>query len=171
MMRKIIIEDYNNEWIHWFQQIKDRLNKTLSASILAIEHVGSTSIPGLAAKPIIDIDIIIEQENFSIVKQKLSLLDYKHVGDLGIPGREAFKITNEKVKQALPTHHLYVCDKNNDELIRQIAFRDFLRNHPEYKIKYAEIKKEAAVKYPYDIDAYIEYKGKVIKEILDLALK
>ncbi|MBN2534584.1 MAG: GrpB family protein [Spirochaetales bacterium] len=161
MFKKVVIVEYNKEWMNWFNIIKDRLLKVLAGYIFSIEHVGSTSVPGLAAKPVIDIDVVIENKDFSIVKNRLSFLHYRHEGNLGIPGREAFKITDEKIKQALPIHQLYVCDRNCNELKRHIAFRDFLKNHPGYKIKYAEIKKEAAKRYPYDIDAYIEYKGEM----------
>ena len=126
-----------------------------------IEHVGSTSVEGLSAKPIIDIDIVIDQ-NFEEVRQALESIGYIYEGDLGISGREAFKYQN---KPHLMAHHLYVCNRDNEELRWHIKFRDYLRQHKEDRDKYSAIKKEMAFKYPEDIDFYIEGKQPVILEI------
>lgn len=161
--KSVIVVPYDSRWNDEFQKIKSYLEKALEDSILAIEHVGSTSVEGLYAKPIIDIDVIIESYNkFEDVKSRLENLDYYHEGDLGIKDREAFGY-NEKNK--FMTHHLYVCPRDSEELKRHITFRDYLRTHEEDREKYSEIKLQAAKMYPTDIDSYIETKSACVNEI------
>lgn len=159
--KHVVVEDYNPEWKNEFQRIKDELLTVLFGKINAIEHVGSTSVEGLAAKPIIDIDVVIHN-NFEEVKKALESIGYIHRGDLGISGREAFDYEN---RQHLMVHHLYVCNNDNEELHRHITFRDYLRQHKEDRDRYSSIKKEMALKYPEDIDSYIEGKQPVILDI------
>jgi len=161
-VRTITIAPYDESWSHEFEKIKREIASALPDIFISIEHVGSTAIPGLFAKPIIDIDIVIDIQNFDKVKMKLANVGYFHIGDLGIQGREAFKYKN---KCHLMEHHLCVCDKNADELKRHIALRDFLHNNKEYRDKYSYIKQEMAAKYPHDIDSYILGKQPVILEI------
>ncbi|MDF2859514.1 MAG: hypothetical protein K0Q87_5365, partial [Neobacillus sp.] len=115
--KHVIVEDYNPEWKNEFERIANELMAVLVGKIISIEHVGSTSVQELASKPIIDIDIVIEK-NFEEVKLALELIGYLYEGDLGIPGREAFRYEN---KPHLMKHHLYVCNKENEELHRHIT--------------------------------------------------
>lgn len=165
--KRVFVVAYDYGWKEEFKKIKLYLEKELENSIIAIEHVGSTSVEGLSAKPIIDIDIVIKNyDNFQDVKSRLESLGYYHEGDLGIKDREAFGYAE---KHEFMTHHLYVCPQNSQELKRHIAFRDYLRTHKEDRDKYSEIKLYAANKYPSDIDSYIETKspciGKIYKKI------
>jgi GrpB-like predicted nucleotidyltransferase (UPF0157 family) len=161
--KNVIVVPYDFNWNHEFQTIKLQLEKILQNSVIAIEHVGSTSVEGLSAKPILDIDVVIEnQDRFEDVKSELESLGYYHEGDLGVKDREAFGYTD---KQEFMTHHLYVCTQNSEELRRHIAFREYLKSHPEDREKYSEIKAQAAKMYPTDIDRYIETKGPYIAEI------
>ena len=100
--------------------------------------------------------------NFEEVKKALESIGYIYEGDLGIRGREAFVYEN---KPQLMIHHLYVCNKDNEELYRHITFRNYLREHEEEKYRYGSIKKEMALKYPEDIESYIEGKQPVILDI------
>ncbi|MBU3128612.1 GrpB family protein [Clostridium tagluense] len=147
--KRVIVVPYDSRWNNEFQKIKLYLEKALENSIVAIEHVGSTSIEGLSAKPIIDID----------VKSRLKNSGYYHEGDLGIKNREAFGYSE---KHEFMTHHLYVCPRDSEELKRHIAFRNYLRTHKEDREKYSVIKLQAAIKYPTDIDSYIETKSPCI---------
>ena len=160
--KHVVVEDYNPNWKYEFEKIEAELRIVLK-DVISIEHVGSTSVEGLDAKPIIDIDIVIE-DNFKEVKNQLETIGYIHEGDLGISGREAFKYRN---KDCLMTHHLYVCNKNNEELHRHITFRDYLRNNKKERERYSLIKKEIAAKYPEDIDSYISGKQNAILEIYE----
>ena len=178
-MRTIVVVPYNPNWKNEFERIKSELMSVLAGGVISIEHVGSTSVPGLHAKPIIDIDIVIDCENFKNVKTQLAKIGYFHEGNLGVDGREAFKYKERLVdgaddhlrqyqdKSHLMEHHLYVCDKNADELKRHLTLRDFLRNNDEYCRKYSEIKIEMAKKHPHDIDSYILGKEPVVLEIYE----
>ena len=159
--KHVIVEDYNPNWISEFQKIKSELLKILNHKIIDIHHIGSTSVPQLFSKPIIDIDIEINN-NFNEVKSLLESIGYIHEGNLGIDGREAFKYTN---KAHLMKHHLYVLNKDSKELKRHLTFRDYLKNHIDDVKKYGALKKELAEKYPYDIDAYIKGKSHFIENI------
>lgn len=163
-MRNIIVVSYDPGWEEEFKKIKNELVTILGDSVYAIEHVGSTSVPGLCAKPIIDIDIVIEKEMFESVKEKLKSIGYYHIGNLGIDGREAFKYED---KLHLMEHHLYVCYKDSEELKRHLLLRDFLRINEEYRDKYNSIKIDMAKKHPHDIDSYIDGKEPVILEIYE----
>ena len=143
--------------------IKEEIEATLGNWILGIEHVGSTSVEGMSAKPCIDIDVVIQDYSvFDAIVSRLETIGYLHEGDLGIKDREAFKYTD---KPHLMTHHLYVCTESSDELRRHIVFRDFLRNNPDAAKRYSAVKEMAAKLYPNDIDKYIEYKSPCIQEL------
>lgn len=161
--KRVIVESYNSEWKRDFEDIRSELMAVLEGKVISIEHVGSTSVEGLSAKPIIDIDVVIEDEDaFPAVKAAMESIGYTHEGDLGIKGREAFKY---KGKEHLRKHHLYVCTKDADELKRHISFRDYLRTHPEAVREYSSVKEEGAKLYPDDIDSYIEHKAPFIEDI------
>lgn len=163
---RVIVVPYNEEWKIGFEKIKAEIELALGELILSIEHVGSTAVEGLCAKPCIDIDVVIKDYSFFDAAVKgLEGIGYIYEGDLGIKDREAFKYSD---KPHLPKHHLYVCPKDSNELHRHITFRDFLRNNPEALKKYSEVKKKGAELYPYDIDKYIEYKSPCIEELYKL---
>ncbi len=142
--------------------IKDEITSVLGQLAMGIEHVGSTSVEGLSAKPIIDIDVVIK--DYTVLEEVVSALGvigYQHEGNLGITGREAFRYDG---KEHLRKHHLYVCPEDSPELKRHIAFRDYLRSHSDAVREYSRIKEEGARLYPYDIDRYIEHKAPFIEK-------
>ncbi len=144
----MILVPHNSEWKMAFRKLEHVYKDVLGELLLSVEHVGSTAIEGIRAKPILDIDLVIENySTFSEVNQRLESLGYQHNGDQGIPQREAFKRTDEKVPYwssgcSWMDHHLYVCPTNSRELRRHIVFRDFLNHHGESRIQYEAIKKE-----------------------------
>jgi GrpB-like predicted nucleotidyltransferase (UPF0157 family) len=159
----VIVVPYDEAWKSAFEQIQKEIRGALGDLIIGIEHVGSTSVEGLSAKPCIDIDVIIEDyTTFDAVVRKLETIGYIHEGNLGIKDREAFKYSN---KPHLQKHHLYVCPQNSEELHRHIAFRDFLRSNPEAVKKYGSIKEASAKLFPEDIDKYIQFKSPCIEEL------
>jgi len=160
---KVIIVPYEERWKAEFEKIKAYIEKPLEGMIVGIEHVGSTSVEGLSAKPVIDLDVIIEdRDQFDAVKDCLESLGYSHEGDQGIPGREAFRY---KAIPGLMAHHLYVCRKDSEELRRHMVFRDHLRASEEDRERYCAVKLEAAEKFSADREKYTEYKTAVIQEI------
>ena len=163
MKKHVVVQSYDKTWVDDFVKIRDELNNVLKDLALRIEHVGSTSVEGLSAKPIIDIDIVIrDREALPEVISVLQKIGYSHVGDQGIPGREAFKYEG---KEHLRKHHLYVCALDANELKRHIAFRDYLRSNPDAVAEYSRIKEEGAKLYPWDIDKYIEHKSPFIEGV------
>ena len=160
--KRVVVEKWNPQWKYEYEKIVASLGKDIIYNSIKIEHVGSTSVEGLSAKPIIDLDIVIENDNFEIIKRLLNDKGYKHEGDLGIEGREAFSYSG---KEELMTHHLYVCPKDSKELFKHITFRDFLKNNPALASEYSKVKEQAAVLYPDDIDKYMEFKSEIIEKI------
>lgn len=179
--KPITIEDYNPAWPHWFTDLKNILWPAVQDYALAIEHVGSTSIKNLAAKPIIDIDIIVADQNSSnnCIKA-LASLGYQHRGDLGIVGREAFvnpgttkspqprpqAQTKIQIQAQSHPHHLYVCLNGCDSLANHLTLRNQLRLHSQDAATYAQLKKSLAAQNPSDMEAYIEGKTEFILAIL-----
>lgn len=163
--KHVVVLPYDENWAHAFRDIEAELKAALGSLAKRIEHVGSTSVPGLWAKPIIDIDTVIENRSLlDRVIRALETAGYRHEGDLGIPGREAFAYEG---KTHLMKHHLYVCAEDSRELKRHLAFRDYLRAHPEAVNEYGRVKREAAALYPYDIDGYIAHKSPFIAKIYE----
>ena len=159
----VIVLPYDEAWKSDFEKIKNELENAIGDCIIGIEHVGSTSVEGLSAKPCIDIDVIIKDYSiFETVVNRLNAIGYIHEGNLGIPNREAFKYSE---KPHLQKHHLYVCPQDSEELRRHITFRDFLRSNADAVKKYSEVKETAAKLFPYDIDKYINYKSPCIEEL------
>ena len=161
--KRVIVLPYDETWATAFEDIKAEIEKALGDWIIGVEHVGSTSVAGMSAKPCIDLDVVIRDYSvFDAVRDKLATIGYIHEGDLGIKGREAFKYSD---KPHLMTHHLYVCPRDSEELHRHIVFRDFLRKNPEVVKKYSRVKETAAKLFPDSIDQYIEYKSPCIEEL------
>lgn len=157
-MPKVIVTAYDPEWAAGFERLKALIWPAVSDFALSVEHVGSTSVVGLAAKPIIDLDVVIPSaEHLPLAVRRLATLGYTHLGDLGIEGRDAFE-----APQGLPRHHLYVCSQDSLGLRNHLALRDYLRSHPEAVRAYAELKLELARQYPDDIDRYVEGKTGMI---------
>ena len=115
----IEVVDYDSKWVNDFNQIKGEIEEALKDLVLAVEHVGSTSVPLLAAKPIIDLDVVIDQNDLKEVIFLLENHGYIYEGDLGLKDREAFRYEG---KEHLRTHHLYVCPQDSKELKRHLAF-------------------------------------------------
>ena len=161
--RKVVVLPYDRAWKSAFEDIKAEIENALGDLIIGIEHVGSTSVEGMSAKPCIDLDVVIEDYSvFDAVVAKLATIGYIHEGDLGLKDREAFKYS---YKPHLMSHHLYVCPKDSEELRRHITFRDYLRSNPEAVKKYSAVKGKAAELFPNDIDGYIKYKSPCIEEL------
>ena len=170
-MAVTLVEKYNPEWPKWFEEIKAFLGEKVSKVCIQIEHVGSTSIPGMTAKPIIDLILVIEAQDFEEIKELLAERSYYHNGDQGIKDREVFKLEDTAVKNSMPRHHLYVCPKHSAELKKEIAFRDFLRQSKEYAERLSELKWSLAEAFNDDREAYMEGKAALCREITERALE
>ncbi|HFK1766187.1 hypothetical protein AT258_05955 [Bacillus wiedmannii] len=152
MKQRITIEEYNIKWVSEFNKLQIIINNAMEELALSVEHVGSTAVKGLVSKPILDIDIVIEgYEIISEVVTKLEAIGYYHQAEWSFKGREAFGRKDAFVpwdgeSTVWMEHHLYVCDKNSEELRRHIVFRDYLREHEGVAIEYGSLKKVLARK-------------------------
>lgn len=163
---KVMVVPYDNGWESAFEKIKREIESAIGELAVGIEHVGSTAVAGMSAKPCIDLDVIIwDYTVFAAVVERLAAIGYIHEGDLGIAGREAFRYSD---KPHLQNHHLYVCPQDSEELHRHITFRDYLRSHPAAVKKYSLVKEEAARQFPDDIEGYIAYKSPCIEKLYGL---
>lgn len=178
MPRPVIVVDYDPAWPDQFEELRRVLTAALGDVAMRIEHVGSTSVPGLAAKPILDIDVVIEsREMLTEAINRLNSLGYRHEGDLGVRGREAFDSGEHEFHEVpldgsgrmWPRHHLYVCARDSRELARQLAFRDWLRGHEEDRVRYADLKRGLAEIFRDDRDAYCDAKRGLVESVLTKA--
>ncbi|MBN3945596.1 MAG: GrpB family protein [Nostoc sp. NMS7] len=167
MTEQIIIFDYDTHWPILFEELRVSVAEVLGDLALAIEHVGSTSVPGLPAKPIIDMDVVVKTSaHIPKVSERLATLGYVYEGDKGIRGREAYVWPPNK-----PRHHLYVCPRDSEALQLHLLFRDYLLKHPNEAQRYGCLKRELALKFTNDIEAYTNAKTTYIQMIVERALK
>ncbi len=166
MSSLIVIADYDPNWPIQFKQLKAPIAEAMGDLAVAIEHVGSTSVPGLAAKPIIDLDVAVPDElDVPEGIRRLAAIGYVHRGDLGIKGREAFDTPPTTIR-----HHPYLVAVNGREFKRHITFRDRLRADAELRQKYEALKRRLAVEYKDNVDGYSEAKSVIIRPVLEEAL-
>lgn len=150
-LRTVTVVDYDPTWPEVFERLRATIAPVVGDLAVAIEHVGSTAVPGLAAKPVIDLDVVVRApSDVPMVVARLATLGYDHLGDLGVAGREAFRPPDGS-----PPHHLYVCRSGGPALENHLALRDRLRRQPELAAAYGALKKRLAQRFPHDIDGYV----------------
>jgi GrpB-like predicted nucleotidyltransferase (UPF0157 family) len=160
--RRVVVVDYDAEWPRLFEKRRTAIWPAVADVALRIEHVGSTSVPGLAAKPIVDMTIVVaRRDDVAVAIARLATLGYHHKGNLGIEDREAFDEPPD-----LPRHNLYVCPEGTLGVVNQVAVRDYLRAHPDAARRYGELKKRLAEQFPNDIDGYVFGKTDFILDVL-----
>jgi GrpB-like predicted nucleotidyltransferase (UPF0157 family) len=155
-----LLQPYNPLWPQQFADLQNVLAAALAGRSVAFEHVGSTAVPGLAAKAIIDIDLVYDAaDGFAAITAALAGLGYFHNGNQGIEGREVFKRKNSghPVLDAIP-HHLYVCLHTCAELRRHLLFRNYLRQHALARNFYQQLKYAIAEEVGQDRKRYAAIK-------------
>ena len=161
------IADHDRNWHLLFEALCDRIAGVLGPVAQRIEHVGSTAIPNLPAKPIIDIDVVVANDEAVLSAiERLAQIGYHQEGDLGVSGREAFT-----APAGTTPHHLYVCAAAGQELSRHLALRDFLRTHPATAQAYGDFKRDLAQRFQSDRNAYTRAKAGFIERILAQAAR
>lgn len=156
----LIVAAYDPQWANQFAQTRVQLLDALRDLNVQIEHIGSTSVVGLAAKPIIDIAICVESAEDAIrAITPLARLGYICYGEAEIPGRVYFD------RRAYEPCHLHLYVRGNPELERHLIFRDYLRAHPDTAQQYAELKYALAEKFRNDRPAYTEAKTEFIRGV------
>ena len=162
---KVVVRDYDPRWARDFEMLCARIWPVVEDFALAIEHVGSTSVAGLAAKPIIDLDVIVgSDEGVLLAIERLTAIDYAYRGNLGLEGREAFRAAVNE-----PAHNLYVCRSDSAALRDHLVFRDYLRAHPDTADAYARLKRDLAGRFHDNVDLYAQSKTNFITDVLETA--
>jgi GrpB-like predicted nucleotidyltransferase (UPF0157 family) len=172
----MILAPYNPEWPAEFAALRCVYMKSLGNLVLRVEHVGSTAVPNLRAKPILDIDIVMPSYDvFPDIVAHLRRLGYMHNGDQGIGGREAFKPLDNRAPYALSprkwmSHHLYVCPANSLELRRHLIFRDALRGHGDLRREYEKRKLDIVERSGDDAKVYARIKEIECRDFIESVL-
>ena len=162
LVRKIIVIPHDENWQELFSLEKERLTELLGDHVLSIHHIGSTAIPNIKAKPIIDILVEVKNiEKMDEFNDPMIQEGYQPRGEHGIPRRRYFV----KSKGVIHTHHLHMFQTGNPEIERHLSFRDYLIAHPEEAQTYSNLKVELARKYPEDSPRYTTGKDEFIKKI------
>ena len=158
---KVKLAEFDKNWVVEFENEKNAIQRAITSYKIGIEHVGSTSIEFLCAKPIIDILIGIEHFNdgFECIHD-LEAIGYESKGENGVQGRHFFAKGNPR------THHIHMVEINSDFWKEHLLFRDYLRNDSEVRIRYSELKKELALQYENDREKYTSSKSEFIQGII-----
>lgn len=158
----ITVIPYNSDWPTMFEKEAEKLREIFGDLILEIRHIGSTSIPNMWAKPIIDITLVVTDiRKVDSYNDAMRSAGYEVKGEYGILFRRYF----QKEINGVRTHNIHVYEIGHPEIDRHIAFRDYLRKHIEEAKIYASLKRELAVKFPHDMDAYINGKEDFVHQI------
>ena len=168
MTREVKVVPYNNDWPRLYQLEVVRLRKVLGNEVVSAFHIGSTSIPGMYAKPIID--ILLEVKSISKIddyNDAMAELGYIPRGEFGIPGRRYF---SKKDSSDIRTHHVHAFQSGDIGLERHIAFRDYMIAHPQDAREYAQLKLNLARVFRWDIDGYCKGKESFVDDIEEKAL-
>ena len=156
------IVDYNPAWPALFMEEAEKIRQVLGRELVAIYHMGSTSVPGIKAKPIIDILVEVQDiQKIDRLNEELATLGYEAKGEYGIPGRRFF-IKNQG---EFRTHHLHAFQSGHPEIERVLTFRDYLCAHPVEARAYGQLKEALAQQYPRDRESYTEGKTDFIREL------
>jgi GrpB-like predicted nucleotidyltransferase (UPF0157 family) len=164
---KVIVTDYNPMWPNMFENEASRIREVFGEELIYVHHIGSTSVPGLKAKPIIDIMPVVRDikvvDNYN---DKMIALGYEPMGEFGIPGRRYFRKGGDN-----RTHQIHVFQFGSNDVERHLAFRDFLREHTDDANRYAQLKELLAKRFPNDIVAYSDGKDDFVKELEEKAIE
>ena len=156
------VVDWSTEWAVQYDEVAGVLRAALAGVASAqVEHVGSTSVRGLAAKPILDVDVIVDAADVPAAIAALQSVGYIHRGDLGVAGREAFHAPGP------PRRNVYVCTDGTANVRNHLAVRTVLRSRDDLRDAYAAVKRALADDPEMDIDTYIAGKSAVLQEVLE----
>lgn len=159
-MRKVEVVEYDPTWTGKFEEESGKIRRLFDSELVAIHHIGSTSVPGLDAKPIIDMMPVVRQiERVDGLIGHMEALGYRSFGEHGIPGRRFFA-KGEDVR----TVHVHIFEAEDEGVVRHLAFRDYLMAFPDVRIEYAALKKQLASQHPDDIESYIQGKQEWVSE-------
>lgn len=167
MSQHITVTEYNPLWVKKYEEESLLIKDILVGNCIAIYHIGSTSVKGLAAKPIIDIMVVVKNlEKVDDAAKDFSKIGYEYLGEFGMSGRRYLRKGGDERTHQI---HIFQADDWNN-IGRHLAFRDYMRTHEKERNEYAKIKIELAHRFPYDIDGYCDGKENFVRKIEELAL-
>lgn len=166
--RHIIVTDYNPNWPAIFEGEAEKIREILGPICLAIHQIGSTAVPGLKAKPTIDLmPVVTDIRLCDPLKSQFEALGYEYLGEYGIPGRRYLR----KIEGENDLFHIHIFSPDNQpDIDRHLALRDFLRTHKEAAKDYGDLKSALASRFPYDNDGYCDGKEQFVKKLEQEAL-
>ena len=160
--RHIVVDPYDPAWVSEFERESRRITQALDDLVVRLHHIGSTAIPGIFAKPIID--MLLEVDDIGELDRKTAALEglgYEAHGEFGIPGRRYFRKNDHS---GVRTHQIHSFQVGSPEIERHLAFRDYMIAHPADARQYSELKRRVATEYPDDIESYMDGKDPFIKK-------
>jgi GrpB-like predicted nucleotidyltransferase (UPF0157 family) len=162
-MRKVEVVPHDPRWRDAFEAEARRVAAALGENVVAVQHIGSTAIPNIYAKPIID--LLVEVRDIAEVDGRspaMESLGYEVMGEYGIPGRRYFRKDN---REGIRTHHIHAFESGSAEVERHLAFRDYMIAHPLEAQRYSELKRRLAKEHPQSLEGYMDGKDGFIKEM------
>ena len=167
MRQHITVTEYDPRWPQKFQAESQLIRSILADNCIAVYHIGSTAVPGLAAKPVIDMLAVVKNlAQADGVAEEFSQTGYEYLGEFGIAGRRYLRKGGEE-----RTHQIHIFQADDWHNIgRHLAFRDYMRTHKKEREEYAKLKTELAQRFPYDIDGYCDGKEHFVREMERAAL-
>jgi GrpB-like predicted nucleotidyltransferase (UPF0157 family) len=162
-MRKVEVVPHDPRWARLFEEEAQRIAAILGDEVVAIYHAGSTAIPGIRAKPVIDLCVEVRDiERVDSFNDLFVEAGYIPRGEFDIPGRRFFIKETEEER----THHVHAYQSGHPEIKRHLDFRDYLIEHPDLARAYSELKAELARQFPTDIHAYTQGKSAFIRDMI-----
>ncbi len=162
-MKKVEVVPHDPRWRDAFEAEAKHVAAALGENVVAIHHIGSTAIPGIHAKPVID--MLAEVRDIAEVDGRspaMESLGYQVMGEFGIPGRRYFRKDDQ---DGIRTHHIHAFEAGSEEAEHHLAFRDYMIAHPGDAQRYSELKWKLAAEYPQSMDGYMDGKDGFIKEM------
>jgi GrpB-like predicted nucleotidyltransferase (UPF0157 family) len=163
MMKKVEVVPHDPRWRNAFEAEAKHVAAALGANAVAIHHIGSTSIPGIHAKPVLDLLVeVTDVAELDARSSAMESLGYQVMGEYGIPGRRYFRKDD---RNGTRTHQVHAFRAGSGEVRRHLAFRDYMIAHPADARAYGELKRKLADEHPRDMNAYMDGKDGFIKEM------
>jgi GrpB-like predicted nucleotidyltransferase (UPF0157 family) len=162
-MSRVEVVPHNPLWRDAFEAEAKQVAAAMGENVVAIHHIGSTAIPDIYAKPVID--FLVEVRDITEVDGRspaMESLGYEVMGEYGIPGRRYFRKDN---REGIRTHHIHAFEAGSAEVERHLSFRDYMIAHPVDAQRYSELKRKLAEEHTRSMDGYIDGKDDFIKEI------
>jgi len=162
MVRRMVVVEYSTDWPDLYEQEAALIRLALADVLVRCHHIGSTSVPGLAAKPVIDMLLEVSSvEQMDAYDEAMKALSYLPKGEFGIPGRRYYPKGGDE-----RTHHAHAFAVGDPQVGKHLAFRDYLRTHPAAAANYAAIKREAAAAHTTDPDGYVAFKHDFVERMV-----